>query len=375
MKTISEILGGAQILLGISYDLQDSFEEYLNDDHRAFLAMLRVLEQHLPPPQQVEVTRGRKPVAELPMIRCFFAKAFFRIGTTTDLIKRLRSDATLRQICGFTVVPSPATFSRRQDVFARRHIMEQTLQRMVREYHAGILVCHVSRDSTAIAAREKPVNRKRDVRPPQPRKRGRPKKGELRAPKKPARLARQRSMPAGKALSELDKKCSWGSKRNSQGNIQFWKGYKLHLDVTDAGVPVTAVVTGANVHDSQLAIPMEKRTQRSITHLYSLMDAAYDAAEIATYINATGRVALIDRNKRRNDPRAPFDPASSARFKIRSTVERSNAHLKDWLLPDKLTVRGHSKVTFCLMCGVVCLAAIKILQHMVLPSLQQAAAA
>jgi hypothetical protein len=47
--------------------------------------------------------------------------------------------------------------------------------------------------------------------------------------------------------------------------------------VTDIGLPVTAIVTGANVHDSQAAIPMEKLTEKKVQHLYSLMDAAYDA--------------------------------------------------------------------------------------------------
>jgi hypothetical protein len=54
----------------------------------------------------------------------------------------------------------------------------------------------------------------------------------------------------------------------------FWKGYKLHLDVTDWGLPVTAVVTGASVHDSQVALPMEKVTERRVQHLYSVMDSA-----------------------------------------------------------------------------------------------------
>jgi hypothetical protein len=33
MESIADILGGAQILLDVAYDLQDSFEEYLNTDH------------------------------------------------------------------------------------------------------------------------------------------------------------------------------------------------------------------------------------------------------------------------------------------------------------------------------------------------------
>jgi hypothetical protein len=30
MKSMAEILGGAQILLGLVYDIQDSFEEYIS---------------------------------------------------------------------------------------------------------------------------------------------------------------------------------------------------------------------------------------------------------------------------------------------------------------------------------------------------------
>lgn len=42
--------------------------------------------------------------------------------------------------------------------------------------------------------------------------------------------------------------------------LRLWKDYKLHLDVTDQVIPVTAVVTGSDVHDSQAAIPMDKQT-------------------------------------------------------------------------------------------------------------------
>ena len=88
------------------------------------------------------------------------------------------------------------------------------------------------------------------------------------------------------------------------------------------GIAVTAVVTGANVHDSQAAIPMEKLSERNITHLYSLMDSAYGAVEIREYITARGRIALIDLNKRRTDSRRPPDPAGKERFRIRSMLER-----------------------------------------------------
>ena len=179
-------------------------------------------------------------------------------------------------------------------------------------------------------------------------------------------------MKPGKALRELDTQCAWGCKKNSQGNVSFWKGYKLHLDVSDLGIPITATVTGANVHDSQVAIPMEKLTERKVTFLYSLMDSAYDAQPITKYIEGKGRVPLIDPNKRRGGERAAFTPAQKERFKIRTTVERANAHLKDWLVPAQIFVRGVKKVTFQLLCGALCLAALKILQYFILPAQPEA---
>jgi IS5 family transposase len=301
--------------------------------------------------------------------------SFFRIASIDALRNRLRTDPNLRQICGFSVVPSLATFSRRFAEFAALPLATCTLNDMVSQYHKGRIVGHISRDSTAIAAREKPVNKKRDVDVPTgpTYKRGRPRKGETRPAKEPSRLEQQIRMEPGEAIKELDTDCAWSCKKNSQGNVSFWKGYKLHIDVTDMGIPITAIVTGANVHDSQVAIPMEKLTERKVTFLYSVMDSAYDAVPVATYITSKGRVPLIDPNKRRGGERIVFTPAQKERFKIRTTVERANAHLKDWLIPAQIFVRGVKKVSFQLLCGVLCLSALKILQYFIFPPAQQEA--
>jgi hypothetical protein len=60
-------------------------------------------------------------------------------------------------------------------------------------------------------------------------------------------------------------------------------------------------------------------------------------------------------------------------YKVRSTVERANAHLKDWLIPSQIHVKGIEKVSFIHGCGVLCLAAIKILQYIVAPALLKSA--
>ena len=139
--------------------------------------------------------------------------------------------------------------------------------------------------------------------------------------------------------------------------------------MTEEGIPVSAIITGANVHDSQCAIPLERMTEQRITFRYCLMDSAYDAKTISQFVCAIGRIPLIDHNPRRKDSREAFDAVTKEHYKKRSVVERANSHLKDWLLPEKLLVRGIKKVSFELMCGVICLPAIKILEQFILPSL------
>ena len=92
----------------------------------------------------------------------------------------------------------------------------------------------------------------------------------------------------------MESRCSWGYKRNSQGNPSYWKGCKLHLDVTDNGISVSAIITWANVHDSQVAIPLERMTEQRVNHLYSLMDSAYDAKPIRDFITDNGKIPIID---------------------------------------------------------------------------------
>ena len=96
------------------------------------------------------------------------------------------------------------------------------------------------------------------------------------------------------------------------------------------------------------------------------MDSGYDSKTIESFIRSRGRVPIIDPNKRQNNQRPPLDPAKKERFKFRSGVERANGYLKDNLLPSKIFVKGYAKVSLILMSAVVCLAALRSLQHLVL---------
>ena len=376
MKSITDILGGIQTLLDIDFNPHDIFEEYLTKEQRTFLATLRVIEDTLAPEAYYQRARTRRPAYYmLPCMRAFLAQSFFRISTMEDLRKQLRANPNLRKICGFSLVPSLSTFSRRLTELACDTAFSEALAKIVKGYLGKRITGNILGDSTAITVHEAPCNKKSEVRLPEKakRKRGRPRKEEQRLDKPPTVLEQQVTMTFEQAVKMLSRDCAWGCKKNSQGNVSYWKGYKLHLDVTDAGIPVSMLVTGANVHDSQAAIPLEMMTETRVTHLYSLMDSAYDAEPIRSFIAARERIPIIDRNSRRKDSRLPFCPATVQHYKVRSTVERANAHLKDWLIPSQIHVKGIEKVSFILGCGVLCLAAIKILQYIVAPALLKSA--
>jgi transposase len=366
MKTITEIIAGAQGLLNISYELQDVFEEYLTDEYKTFLHMLRVLEDAQNPLIRSYAGTGRIPYQYQPFVRSVLAKCFFKIDTTTQYIHRLQTDSNLRLLCGFERVPGKSTFSRNFAVLSGTAIMSETLDRLVKEAHAGKAVYHVSRDSTAIEAREKPHKKPKKGEKKEKKRRGRPKKGEVRPPKPETVIEKQVHESLEDSLKNIDTACAHGCKKNSHGATQFWTGYKLHLDVSDTGFPLSAFVSGANVHDSQLAIPLEKMTESKVIFCYSLMDAAYDCSVIDSFIRSRERIPIIDPNNRGNESRPPLDPAKKERYKMRTEVERANSILKDWLLPGKLYVKGHAKVSFVLFSAVLCLAALRMLQYFII---------
>jgi hypothetical protein len=363
MKSIAQVTGGKQQLFEGFHDIQKFFEEHLSGEHLTFMNMLQIIEDAMPMIYSPYAGTGRRPYDNMAFYRAFYAQSYFAIPSVTLLIKTLRSDPNLRQLCGFRRVPGNSSFSRRLSVFSGLNILPGTLDDMVKKAYKGLPIIHVCRDSSAIAARER-VPKKADEQAGKPAKRrGRPPKGSQKQEKEPPELKRQLAENANTIMNALNKDCAWGCKKNSQGNISYWKGYKLHLDVSDIGFPLTAWVSGANVHDSQLAIPLEKLTGEKVKYFYSVMDSAYDAKWIHAYIRMCHRIPVIDPNMRRNKNRPPLDPAKQERYKIRTAVERAYSHLKDRLIPQSLYVKGHAKVSFMLMIGVVALAALKYLQY------------
>ena len=342
--------------------LERCLETKLTDKQRQLVAIPEIvrIEQYVSP-GWVQV-RGRPKCDRRALARAFVAKAVYDLPTSTLLIEILRTQLNLALICGWKhagEVPSESTFSRAFEEFATGELADLVHAALVEEHVSERLVGHVSRDSTAIAAREKPV--KKPPKPPKlKRPRGRPRKGEgVAKPEK--RMPRQINQEPQVALAELPTGCDVGMKLDSKGHKTVWIGYKAHLDVNDAGLPITVVTTSASLHDSQVAIPMEKLTAQRVTSLYSLMDAAYDAELIRRCCRELGHVPIIDSNSRRGK-KVPFDPATAQRFKERTVVERAYSRLKDNFGGRHVRVRGHCKVHAHIMFGILALFADQLLK-------------
>ena len=329
---------------------------------------------------------GRPSKDRLAIASAFVAKAVYGFSLTRQLLEALHSDAQLRRICGWKEarqVPHESTFSRAFAEFARMELAQFVHQTLIRETQQNRLIGHIARDSTAIEARERfpeaePVSQPpRSTAPPPKKKTGprgphrRHKGGKWsRSPKDDNRLHRQRTMKLSEMLAELPQQCNIGCKTNSAGHQQYWRGYKLHLDVADGQIPISAILTSASVHDSQVAIPLATMSSQRVTYLYELMDSAYDAHEILAHVRGMNHVPIVDpanRGRKRKgevSPRVPRELswAEADRYRERTLIERVNGRLKDEFGGREIRVRGACKIMAHLMFGVLALTVDQLLR-------------
>lgn len=306
---------------------------------------------------------GRPPHERAWLANAFVAKAVLGVSTTVGLIERLTVDRALRRICGFTMtrkLPSAATFSRAFEEFAKGRLAERVHEALIKTHLGEALIGHLSRDGTAIAARERPV-RAQAVAATPARRRGRPRRDEVRAPAKESPLKRQRKQTLAQMLQEIPTACDRGTKCNAQGYKVSWNGYKLHLDTADCGVPIAALLSSASMHDSRAAIPLSQISAQRVTNLYDVMDAAYCSFELQEHCRSLNHVPLIDHNPR-SGMKDEFDPADAIRYRERTVAERSNARLKDEFGGNTLRVRGSTKVMSHLMFGILALSADQLMR-------------
>ena len=319
---------------------------------------------------------GRPPKERSAIARAFIAKSVYNMPTTRALLDRLASDRKLRRICGWENkgdIPSESTFSRAFAEFAKSQLPSCAHQSVISENLGEEILSQISRDSTEIEAREKPITKHPVETQPHEvgtkRKPGRPKKGEEQV-KEPTRLERQRIMTLEEMLKDLPCQCDKGTKKNSKGYIETWIGYKLHIDSAEGQIPISCILTSASTHDSQAALPLAMMSSQRVINLYDLMDSAYDAPVIRDYSRLLGHVPIIDINTRRNTELKAelkeearrlellhFERPEDIRYKGRTNAERVNARLKDEFGGRLILVRGYAKVMTHLMFGILALTA------------------
>lgn len=317
-------------------------------------------------PAPISGYRGRPSEDRRPIARAFVAKMIYNFPTTSLLIEHLHNDANLRRICGWERrmdVPSEASFSRAFASFATTSLPDKVHAALIENHQSKRLVGHLSRDASAIEAREKPQRKSKKGKATKAKfPRGRPRKDEQRPPKEPTRLERQAAgMTLSEMLAELPTACDVGTKRSSQGYRKSWRGFKLHVDWADGEIPITCVLTSASLHDSQVAIPLAVQSAKRVQSLYDLMDSAYDAPQILAHSQSLGHVPIVDHNPRRGVKR-PMDWATAQRYKERSGAERGFSLLKDNYGGSMIRVRGHAKVYAHLMFGILAITAEQLMR-------------
>jgi len=321
----------------------------------------------------VNTSSTNTPKNREEIARAFIAKSVYNFQTTRDLIDRLHHDRVLRLLCGWRYknkIPSESTFSRAFDEISTLEIAQKAHEKFVGEYLSEKTFFYNATDATKIPLREKAVKKVKEE-PKVKHKRGRPKKGETREPIKPKILEQQKNMKTvDEMLSLVSTECGVGVKQNSKGNREVWIGGSLHISVVDGDIPITAFYSGANVHDSSVALPLMQETSKRVNYLYDLQDAGYDADIMREFSTKLGHRPIIDINpKSSKELKAKIElmehenktfkylnqhlNCDEKHYNQRSMAERVNKLLKDDFGCNEIYYQGATKVASVLAFGIL----------------------
>lgn len=322
---------------------------YLTNKHEQLIQVLDLIDLNEIYPQKIwNSFFGRPKFDRHNFIRAFLAKAIWNINETKDLIAYLQVDRALRVICGFdgrsNVVPSESTFSREFKELSKLGIGDKIHQYLVTEHCSSELYEHLSFDASAVAVAEHAI--------------------KVVGPDKKRTVAEQSTMNTDEILADLPTVCNFGTKKNSNGKTETWKGFKLHIVANEDSIPLAAMVTSASVHDSLCAIPLIRITEERVDGLYYLGDKGYDAAAIRAEIELHGKVPLIDfKNNRNGGSTGEFIGNQIERYKKRTFVEGVFSNLKMNYLPRYILYRGIEKVRTVLNLALSVITAFQIIKY------------
>lgn len=201
------------------------------------------------------------------MWRTYIAGYYLNIPTFTGLIRELKRNPCLAYLCGIESaqgVPSKYAYCRfLRKLVAHTHLVEKCCYKLIRRMNRDLpgFGRTWAIDSTAIHAYS------------------RPRKAVL-----------------------SDPEAGWGYEKDRYGNKRKFYGYRAHI-VADAKyeIPLSLLVTPANVHDSVVAPDLLRQTSAMTKILrpkHVIGDPGYDSKAIHEEIVALGAVPIIKLNPR-----------------------------------------------------------------------------
>jgi hypothetical protein len=343
----------------------------LTDEYKKLAAILELvrIEDYI---SKNDFAWGRPLKNRDAIARAYIAKIVLKITYTKQLVARLKTEKQLRLICGWepgAKVPSESSFSRAFSDFTKSCLPEKVHETLIKNTYSNKIICHLTKDSMPIKAREKGFKKKGSLK-----ERRKQLNAQHKEEKKNgiSRKQKQLKQDLPTMLGELPKICDFGSKKSSQGHAKTWKGFKIHIASDDSGIPIAAIVTSASLNDSEVAIPLAEKL-KNITIFYDLMDAAYDAPEIREHSLSLGHIPIIDKHSRSKKQKAEkllekerkrtlnFATAEDVRYRERFPKERCNALLKEYYGASNIQYKGYKKVTCHLMFGLLTLTALMLL--------------
>ncbi len=356
------------------FPLVENYVGKISDQYKKLISILELvrIEDFIP---CTRFNLGRRCCDHAPIARAFIAKFVLKISYTKQLIERLQADTQLRVICGWdstSKIPSESKFSRTFKKFVEASVPDKAHERLIKKFYENEIIGHITKDSTPIIARERALKKegtKKERKKLSNKRYQQEIKGEIKG-----RRQKQLTMELNEAIAELPKRCDIGCKKSSQGYLMAWKGYKLHMAISDNCMPVCAILTSASLNDCEVAIPLANKANQLVQNFYDLMDSAYDVAEVKEHSIMLGHVPIIDENSRGKAKKEKkeaetkgkkilnFSTAEDKRYKNRFPTERCNALFKDFYGGRCIFYRGHSKVFCHSMFGLTALTASIVLK-------------
>jgi len=203
--------------------------------------------------------RGPKGYFAEDMLSALIAMHLEKISTVKKLVQHLTENPALRYACGFNVlgkVPSESTFSRFQDQLACSIELEELFFELVLKAKEMNLIegKNLCIDSSKLSAYEASVPRSK--------------------------------------LNDDGMSANWGAKRDTNGNMINWFGYKIHAVCDSVSeLPVEILITPASNYDSTVLKPLLEKLkvdyEDEFSPEYITMDSGYDSTDNYTQVTDT----------------------------------------------------------------------------------------